>query len=183
MPAAHITIYPSLRGTLTSFISPALLLALGGYGLFAGTPNGVAWTLAGLGVLLALVTLLDYPQRVEFHADGVERVCLLRRHRLDWDQIRALERARGTLLSYVRLRNAGDEPTAPRSPSGGLVARGARGRRWLLCDRIESQPEFDTIKALVTSQADWIAISAARPAPTTPPTTIYRRGASNPIDG
>lgn len=182
MNTSNVTIYASWRGAVTSLISPALLLGLGGVGLVAGSANAVAVVLLVFGALLALVTLLDYPQRAEFHEDGIDRVCLLRRHRLAWDQVRALERARGTLLSYVRLRNAGDEPTAPRSPSGGLVARGAKGRRWLLCDRIESQPEFDAIKTIVVRRADWVAISAARPAAKTPPTTLYRRGADNPLD-
>lgn len=182
MASSGVTIYTSWRGVVTSFISPAILLGLGIFGLIAGSTNAVALVLTLVGALLALVTLLDYPQRVEFHEAGIDRVCLLRRHRLSWRDVRALERARGTLLSYVRLRNAGDEPTAPRTPSGGLVARGAKGRRWLLCDRIESQPEFDAIKAEVAARADWVAIAAARPSPTTPPTTLYRRGVDNPLD-
>jgi hypothetical protein len=183
MTTSGVTIYTSLRGVITSLISPTILLGLGIFGLTAGSANAVALVLTVLGALLALVTLLDYPQRVEFHETGIDRVCLLRRHRLRWEDVRAIERARGTLLSYVRLRNAGDEPTAPRAPSGGLVARGPKGRRWLLCDRIESQPEFDAIKAEIASRADWVAIAAARPSPTTPPTTLYRRGVDNPMDG
>jgi len=181
MSEQRVTIYASWRGTVTSLLSPVVLLGLGLAGILIGNANAVAIVLAVLGLVLAAIVVLDYPQRVEFHAAGIDRICLLRRHRMPWADIRALQRARGTLVSYIRLRNAGDTPTAPRSPTGGLVARGAKNRRWLLCDRIESQPEFDAIRQVAADNAGWVAISAARPAASTPPTTLYRRGADNPL--
>jgi hypothetical protein len=181
MSEQRVTIYASWRGAITSLLSPAVLLGLGLAGILIGDANVVAIVLAVIGLVLAAIVVLDYPQRVEFHAAGIDRVCLLRRHRMPWQDIRAIQRARGTMVSYIRLRNAGDTPTAPQSPTGGLVARGANSRRWLLCDRIESQPEFDAIRRIVEDNADWVAISAARPAASTPPTTLYRRGADNPM--
>lgn len=167
---------------MSSVVSPLILLSLGGLGLGSGGVNGVAVTLLVIGGGLGAITLLDYPRRVEFGPTGITRVCLLRRHDLPWSDVRALQRARGSLLSYVRLRNMGDAPTAPRVPSGGLVARGSSGRRWLLCDRIESQPEFDAIKRVCTEHGSHVVISAARPSATSPPTTALRPGVPNAVD-
>lgn len=123
--------------------TPLLLLGLGGLGLHRG--GGVAtFVVLGLGLITAAVVLLDLPVRSEFDADGVTRVCPLRRHRLPWSEVVAVER-----LGGPSGRRRGDG--TPRAPGShrGLAARTGPRRVHLLTDRRESHAEWDALRGLL----------------------------------
>lgn len=106
------------------------------------------------GVVAALVVAVDQPLRCEFDRAGIVRVCPLRRQRLDWDDIVALERLRR---------------------GGGLVARLGSGRRIVLVDRREGHAEHRRLRDLVEEVAPGLAVSADEPALDARPTDLYRR--------
>lgn len=176
---SSVTVYTSWRGLASAVASPLVLVGLGGYLMTATGPGVVALVLLVLGSGLGAVTLWDYPRRARFTAAGIERVCFLRRQLLPWDQVVALERPRPPVLSQVKVRGSDQ---ALRPPSGGLVARGAGRRRYLLTDRIESQREFDAIQQVLAVAHAPTTVRAARPVGDAPPTDLYRRGSSLPRD-
>jgi hypothetical protein len=53
-----------------------------------------------LGTLLGTVVIFDYPIAIELNDNGLVRICLLRHHRLSWDDIAAIvkPRRRGLVL-------------------------------------------------------------------------------------
>lgn len=138
-------------------------------GLLAVPALGGAWPWLG-GVLLltavvsAGVVLLDVPLRTEFDEDGFVRVCALRRQRIPWSEVVAIER---TVARPPRSRRAEDpgegqprHDTGPR-PSQGLTARTGPRRVLLLVDRCESQREWEALRDLVGARAT--VVRAARP--------------------
>lgn len=172
-PPSRVVVHTSWRGLLTAVSAPLILLVLGGLGLQAG-PGPVALVLTGSGLLLGLVVALDYPRRAVFDRDGVERVCFLRRQRLPWDRLVAIERTRPTTVAQARNLRAA-EARESRVVSGGLVARGPRRRRWLLTDRIESRGEYDRLAELLRDEEIPTLLRAPRPHADAPPSDLYRR--------
>ena len=134
--------------------TPVLLLALGTAGLTRGGSPATAVVLA-LGVIAAVVVLLDMPVRSEFDADGVTRVCPLRRHHLPWSEVVAVER----LGPAVPRR--GEDASSPPSSNRGLTARTGPRRVHLLTDRRESNAEWDALRQLLDERAT--QLRATRP--------------------
>lgn len=169
--ATEVTIYSSWRGIAAAFVTPLLLLLVG-----LTAVRTVGWRVLPTGIVLLasgllLVALLDVPLQTRFDREGVHRTCLLRRHTLPWESIRLLQRARGNLHSYIRLKGSPSEA----KPSGGLVAAVGRQRRYQLTDRIESRSEYDMLRDVVRLREGDVEVTAVRPSAKTPPTTLWRR--------
>jgi hypothetical protein len=172
-PPPRLVLYASWRGLAAAVTTPVVLIALGAAGL-AGGSAPVAATLAIVGTVLGTIVLFDYPRRCVFDTEGVERVCFLRRQRLSWKRLVAIERARPSTVAQARnLRPFGHagEPVV----SGGLVARGPGRRRWLLTDRVESRQEYDRLAGHLDSEQTPTVLRAPRPHAEAPPTDLYRR--------
>lgn len=169
-----MTVHSSVRGTVLAFLASAALLALGVAAIVSGGPHIVPVLLVVAGVGAAAVALLDLPRRAEFDREGITRVCWLRRQHLPWHRLVAIERTRPTTASVVA-NSLDRRDGVPMRVSGGLVARGAKRRRWLLTDQVESQAEHDRIVRLLQSVASPVAMRAARPHPGAVPTDLYRR--------
>lgn len=170
----RVVVRSSLRGLAAGAATPLLLLSIGGAALADGGLQPFPALLVVLGLGIGIVVLGDLPRRVEIDAVGLTRVCPLRRHRLPWDRLVAIER--GPASSSARARNVvarreGRTPTV----SGGLVARGRRKRRWLLTDHVESRAEYDALAALLADLAVPVHLRAPRPHDTAPPSDLYRR--------
>lgn len=172
----RLVLHSSPVRLIGSLVSPALLLAFAAWITATRGVHPVPLIIGAVGLVLLLVALLDVPLRAEFDAEGVTRVCALRRHRLPWSQVNAVVRT-------ARPRRARPGPDAPAGPDGpprtggprptGLVARVGRRRRYLLTDRCESYKEHKVLRSLV---ADSPAIlSASQPPLDTPPAS---RGAT-----
>lgn len=144
-----------LRGSLRPFLAAgASALGLGTLAVPALIDEGSApWPVAVLLVaLLALgVLLLDLPLRIEFGVDGVDRVCLLRRGRIPWARVVAIERQRRRL-------------TGP--GTGGLIVLGRRGR-WLLTTSAEPPHVHARLARVVAMHAPSVRMLAEAPAVTT----------------
>lgn len=175
----HIVLYPTWTGLLAVTGSPLLLLGLGSLALGGGAST-LGWVLIGIGGLLGWVAGRDFPRHVVIGPEGIERRCLLRHHRLGFDEIEAIRRApsRRRLRSSggmgggfdARLPNAQDEPTS--APSG-LLAAGA-GRRWMLTDQSESRAEFNHLAEVLVAVGGPV-LEAPPPSPGSAPTSLYRR--------
>jgi hypothetical protein len=166
-----VVVHASVRGLLAAFATPLILLALGtiGWSSIGARPVPIAFFAAG--AVLGAVVLFDYPNRVVFDRRGVHRQCVLRRHSLPWDRVAAIERPRPS--SVATLRNMRERPDEPIT-SGGLIARGTGRRRWLLTDRLESRPEYDRLRDLLSTIGQPVRLRAARPHEGVPPTDLYR---------
>lgn len=173
-PPASVTVHSSWRGLVAAGASPALLVGLGSLVLAAGGLNPVGIGLVGVGVVLGAVSLLDFPRRSVFTRAGIDRVCLLRTQHLAWDDVVAIERTPPSARQRYQPRLFG-ERDQPRQATGGLVARGAGRRRYLLTDRIESRREYEDIVRLVADVEAPAVVRAPTPADETPPTDLYRR--------
>lgn len=155
--------------------APLMLLALGGGALLEGGPTPLPVVLAVVGAALLGVVLFDLPLRTEFDEEGFTRVCPLRRERIEWRRVVAIER----VVSGGRQRRAlkkskQDDPTA-RAPdrSQGLTARLGPRRVTLLVDRLESHAEHTEVRRLLREQVT--VVRAAPPPLDAPPAG---RGAS-----
>lgn len=158
MPSDDTLVLHSSRWRLVLQASaPVVLFGLAALGLDDGS-SPVVLVLLVLGALSAGVVLLDLPLRSEFDGDGVVRVCVLRRHRVPWDQVIALERSAGAPTRWGR---GGDRPAGP-ARSRGLVARTGRRRLHLLVDRRESHAEWDALRSLLRERAT--SLRATEPA-------------------
>jgi hypothetical protein len=178
-PPAHdvsepVVVYSSLRGLAAGAVTPVLLVALGGAALLDGGLRVFPALLLGLGLALGAVVLGDLPRRTEFAADGLTRICVLRRQHLPWSDVLAIERTQPG--AATRTRNLVDRRRdATPAVGGGLVARGRGKRKWLLTDRVESRREHGRLAALVASLETPVALTAAAPRDDTAPTDLYRR--------
>jgi hypothetical protein len=152
-----------MRGIAFSFVSPLLLLGFAALGFSRGGWHVFPILIAIVGFGLLAVALFDFPIWASFDEHGVTRRTVLRKHRLSWERIDALERAAG---GAVRRKHTG--------PLTAVIGR----RRYLLVDQAESQPEYDAIVSVV-HKAGSIKLKAAAPPPETPPTWMYRKSKSS----
>lgn len=147
---AAVVVRSGAGGLVVGILSPTLLVALGVAALRRGyAPLPAA--LVVLGVALLAAVLLDLPRRAVLDHDGILRVAVLRRQRLGWDRVVAVERMPPSALG--RLRGAS---------GGGLVARGRR-RRWLLADRTETAVEHGRLRDLLASLDPPVPLRATSP--------------------
>jgi hypothetical protein len=176
----RVVIHASLRGLATAAFTPVALTALGGAAVASGGGRVVPLVVLVVGVGLGALVLFDLPRRAVFDRDGVTRVCWLRRQRVPWDRIVAIERTRPSTTSVARnaMRREGTAEEA--RISGGLVARGRGKRRWLLTDQVESRREHERLRALLDALPRPVALRAARPHEAAPPTDLYRRRPERP---
>lgn len=164
-----VAIYSSIRGLLTAAAAPTILIAVVILGLNREfRVSGVMIVLGVLALVLGGAALFDLPRRTEFGHEGVTRVCVLRRHRIPWDDILVIRRARGSTLANLRSRNPDHTGVGP------LVAK--KGRvNYLLCNQSESRAEYDRIVDGMETWAPELVMSAARPPEKVPPSDLYRR--------
>lgn len=156
-----ITLYSRWRGIAAAFATPLLLGLVAASGFAVGGVHPVPIVISVVAVLLVGVALYDWPVSCSIELDGIVRRCLLRQQILEWDNVVAVQRARGALLS--------------RAP-GGLTAVVRPRRRYLLLSHVESRAEFDQVRALIEQWAPGLSVSAAEPGDKVPPTWLYRRG-------
>lgn len=166
-----VVLHTSWSGLSGAAITPVALAVIGGWSIAAGGASAVPVAVVVVGAVLGAVVLFDYPYAARIGADGVTRRCLARSHHLAWDRIVALERTRPSTMTVVRNLSGRDEAQV----SGGLVARGAGKRRWLLVDRAESRMEYDALQELLATADVPVVLRAPRPHATAPPTYLYRR--------
>lgn len=143
MNGTTIVLHSSAWRLGLQLLTPPVLLWLGVTGLGAGV-RPFPLVLAVLGLGAAVVVLFDLPVRSEFTAEGVTRVCVLRRQSLPWSQVVAVERASG-----MPSRPGEDGKPKPPGSSRGLVARTGPRRVHLLVDRRESHAEYEAIRTLL----------------------------------
>jgi hypothetical protein len=168
-----LTLHASLRGSVAVVVGPLLLVGLGVASLVVVGPHPIPAGLAVLGVLLLVGAAWDVPRRTEFRPDGIRRVCWLRTATVPWEDVVAIQRARPS--TAATLRNLRPAPNEQPRVSGGLLARGAGRRRWLLTDQVESQDEHDRLRALLERLPTVVAMRATRPHREASPTDLYRR--------
>lgn len=181
-------------------LTPTFLLVVGVLGLLERVWFlTVFLTLLGLGTAVAV--LLDVPLRTEFDQVGFTRVCLLRRQRIPWSSVVAVERVprrpARRRRSFFGLGGGGEEdappptqgparppgapPRRPPRSSQGLVARLGRRRLSLLVDRRESLQEYEALRDLLRAEATLLRASPP-PLDAAPAgrgaTAHHRRGAS-----
>lgn len=151
-PSGPVLVVP---GSVRPFLAAgATAAALGSLGIVALRDGGATpWTVVALTVsgLALVVLLIDLPVRTEVDGTGLVRVCLLRRGRVPWDRVVAVERQRR------RLTGAG---------TGGLVVRGRRGR-WLLATSAEPPLVHERLARLVADAAPEVRMLAEPPRVTT----------------
>jgi hypothetical protein len=170
----RVVVHSTLRGLAAGVLAPTSLLIIGGFALARGGFRVRPTLLVGGGLVLTAIVLFDLPRRAELDDTGVTRVCLLRRHRLPWSQVVAIERSRPTTLSVARTALDRRDGVGVRV-SGGLVARGHGRRRWLLSDAVESRNEHDRIRGLLARLPTPVMLRAPTPHASAPPTDLYRR--------
>jgi hypothetical protein len=168
-PDPVLVLHSSVARLALRATTPLLLLWLGSVAMIGGA-SPLAYGLLTAGLVTAAVLLLDQPVRVEFDQNGVNRVCLLRRHRLPWSQVVAIERARGGGLRRAVAR-ADASPALPRGR--GLVARAGARRVFFLVDRSESHAEHAELRQLMRNRAT--TLRAGSPLITSPPAGRGRR--------
>lgn len=159
-----ITLHSSWRGIVFSMFGALVVLAVG-VGVTIGTRGApVAVAVLLIGVLFTTTVLFDYPVASTFHRDLVERRAPLRRHRIRWDRVDQLTRARPGVSGGFRTLTP-----------GGLTAKVGR-RRYLLVDQCESLSEFDQLQALLDGRIEALAIDELIvPPDDVDPTWTYRR--------
>lgn len=140
----------SVRPFISALVTSVLLAAIGiGAWTDGGAATGTVVALVG-SLVAAGVLLLDLPRWTEVDADGLVRVCILRRERIPWDRVVAIERQR-------RMAGPG---------TGGLVVRGRRGR-WLLTTSAEPPRIHAAVARIVAEHTTSVRMRAEPPATTT----------------
>lgn len=178
-PPEDVVVHASRWGLFTTWSAgPSLLVvALLGFAFGDGFVGPSLLVLGGLALLA--IAAWDYPHRVEFTADGIVRVCALRRHVLAWDELVAIERGGRRRRPPRRSLPSQRTPTEVPVARGGLVARGTGRRRWQLTDRLEGHAQHAELRRLV----QWYAEATQLRAPVPPVTRTatrpwgWRRGA------
>jgi hypothetical protein len=167
-----VTLHSSWRGIGAAVASGVLLTGLGSWAMVASDFRVLPTVIAGVGVVLLVVALLDYPVASTFDVSGVRRRMVLRRQWLPWHRVKQLSRTRPALVR-------GPRPLRP----GGLIAVVGR-RRYLLVDQVESPAEFDALLAVLAPLHDELALVLVnRPPDATVPTWTYRRAKWAPASG
>jgi hypothetical protein len=144
----HVVVPGSLQPFVATAVAAVMLLLIGG---LAARDGGITrWVLVvlALGALALAVLLLDLPLRTEVGPFGLVRVCILRRERIGWERVVAIERQRRRV-------------TGP--GTGGLVVRG-RGARWFLTASAEPPAVHARLAALVAACAPAVRMRAEPPA-------------------
>ena len=159
---ATLTLHSSWRGIITSYVGSLIVLGLGVLTLAVNGVTAVPVVITILGVLFVLGVAFDYPIASVFDADGVTRRATLRRHRIEWDDVRQLTRTRPGLSAFRK-----------GAVVSGLTAVVGR-RRYLLTDHAESAVEHDQLEALLDPH-DLQTDRLRRPGEDRPPTWLYRR--------
>ncbi len=191
-----VVLHTSWRGRLTTVSAPAILLALGGFGTWKA-PGLLPLVLLAVGIVLALVALLDFPLVSVIGADGIQRRCALRSQHLDWARIASVARpaqanrwrrdvtgvAGGRADRAIPgARPAHAEHESSRAAKGGLIAEIGR-RPFLLCDKLESRAEYDAIRSGLREWAPGLPLRASRPDESVPPTWLHKKRRGSASDG
>ena len=132
-----------------------MLIGVGVLALIGGGVGVVSIVLLVFGVGLLVVSLFDFPMSTTLAEDCLRRRTPLRTQRIEWDEITAINRARGGRVS---------------KRIGPLAAAVGR-RRYLLVDRAESAMEYGQLQALLTEVA--VPFTAVTPNAETAPTWLY----------
>jgi len=162
-----ITLHSSWKGVASSFIGSLIVFGAGAASVLSGGSTG-SWILLVVGAGLVAGVFLDYPVAARFDRDGVTRRALLRRHRIEWDRIGQMTRARPGVAAAAR-----------NLKPGGLTAKVGR-RRYLLVDQCESRPEFDELMRTLGGRADIGLDDLIVPPDGVDPTWTYRRARWEP---
>jgi hypothetical protein len=108
-----------------SLATPPLLVLLAWVAWLVEAPMLVVTVLAVLAAVLGYVAVFDFPLAIEVDAEGVHRVCLLRRQLTRWGDIASI--------------------TQPRKSGLVLVTTGQK--RLILVDRALEDGELDLLRA------------------------------------
>ena len=158
-PAESVRLYSSWRGLLLAFVSPAMLLGVAVLAIAAAGWRVVPIVLLVAGLGLLAVSLFDFPIYTTFDSEGIRRRTPLRVHRIGWDRVIAINRARGGRIS---------KRTGP-------LAAAVGGRRYLLVDRTEGVDEYEALRSLCSSDDVATPVSAVAPDAQIAPTWLYHR--------
>jgi len=166
-----LVLHSTWRGMLANLSAPVILIGVATIAMVRGDGFSVGATIVlVLGLILAYVALFDLPVQCRFASDGIERRCLLRRHRIDWDSVIALRRASGSVVRGHRLEGANRLSVG----MGGLAATVGR-HRYMLVNHVESRDEYTELSSALASWAPTVPIAAAPPPESAPPTWLYHR--------
>lgn len=159
------TLHASWTGIVFTSVGLALFIALAVTVLVVNGLGIITGAFALLAVVSAIVILRDMPIATEFTEHEIIRRTPLRRHRIRWEDVSRLSRARSGI---VRTRAA--------DKAGGLAVR-IGTRRYPLTDRMESAIEFDMLRDLIGhARSDALGLSGSiRPVDGRSPTWQYRR--------
>ena len=155
-----MVLHTSWRGRLTATVSPILALVLGFWAYTGRGFDTFSTALLVLGIGLAAAVLWDYPLHTTFGMDGIHRRCALRVQTLGWERLEALVRPKKSPLGIAR---------------PGLSAEIRKRPYFLLCDRVESQAEYDAITSGMRVWGPNVPIRASRPMDGVAPTWLYKR--------
>jgi hypothetical protein len=162
-----VTLHSSWKGVASSFIGSFIVFAAGAAAAAVGGSTG-SWIFFSVGIGLVVGVFLDYPVAARFDRDGVTRRALLRRHRIEWERVGQLTRARPGIAAAARNLNP-----------GGLTAKVGR-RRYLLVDQCESRPEFEALMRVFAGRDDLGLDDLIVPPDGVDPTWTYRRARWTP---
>ena len=155
-----LVLRPSAWFLVSSLLSPGLLVGLGAWGLVAAGRLAVLPAgLLVLGVVLWAIVLADLPLRSELGSEGVERICVLRRHRVSWDDVMALGRTRVD-RGPQRLIGQAVTGSGPRRRGGLVLEVGPKRRRYFLTDRQERPDQHHELRRLVPDWAPGVTLPA-----------------------
>jgi hypothetical protein len=158
-PADEVRLYSSWRGLVLAFLSPVLLLGIAALAIQAEGLHVVATVILVIGVGMLLVSLFDFPIYTTFDATGIRRRTPLRTHKIRWNKVIAVNRARG----------------GRRTKRAGPLAAAVGKRRYLLVDRTESVDEYQSLQQLLSEDGVETPLSAVAPDPKTVPTWLYHQ--------
>lgn len=141
-----------------------MLIGLAAFAAASGGSAVVTSSLALVSLFAAGVVLFDMPISSSFDADGVTRRAVLRHHRLRWDDVDRLSRARKGMFRASKT-----------APTGGLIAVRER-RNYTLVDRMEGHVEYLSLRASLGDAGERLGIDRiAQPAIDQAPTWLHRR--------
>ncbi|WP_394930120.1 hypothetical protein [uncultured Ilumatobacter sp.] len=158
-----VTLHSSWKGVLLSAVGATVVFGVGLGGTISSGGAGVPVVILGLGVILLLTVLFDYPIASRFTPEFVERRAVLRRHKIPWEGVDQLTRSRPGLVGLRNLK------------PGGLAAKVGR-RRYLLVDQCEAIAEFDQLGDVLAARYVELGVDEMIPPHAeTEPTWTYRR--------